>query len=87
MKYIVFAILGIVAVAFVMFGGSAAADQARGPSPSSIIAAMEPYGYPALRVDFDAGEAETPSPVPQLYWVDSAAGKIQRTHRDDHTDS
>ena len=32
-----------------------------------------------------AQEAEAPSPMPQLYWVDAVAGKIQRTYRDDHT--
>ena len=85
MKYIAFAILGIVAVAFVMFGGRVDAGQARGLSQSSILAAAEPDRYSAPRVDFNLGDAETPSPVPQLYWVDAAAGKIQRTHPDDHT--
>ena len=32
-----------------------------------------------------AQEAEASSPMPQLYWVDAVAGKIQRTYRDEHT--
>ena len=58
-KYLTFALAGILVAALALAGGDPATGRAQ--------------------------EADTPSPVPQLYWVDPVAGKIQRTHRHDPT--